>query len=153
MATQHTLNANQSAALKVVLNLIIAPSKDGRLPGAAEYDIFAYILEFTPSAIPTLLTELAQLEASAQSQFSAPFAALALSDVQGIVDDRRGADAQFMAELAQQTITCYYQQDQVVETIGLQARPPFPQGYEIAIGDLSLLDPVRARGQIYRDVN
>ena len=41
MATQHTLSAEQGATLDIVLNLIIAPSKDGRMPGAAKYDVFA----------------------------------------------------------------------------------------------------------------
>ncbi|MFT5173123.1 MAG: hypothetical protein ACI8W7_001294 [Gammaproteobacteria bacterium] len=153
MATQHTLSAEQRGTLDIVLNLIIAPSKDRRMPGAAEYDVFAYIIEAAPSALPVLCVELDELNASAQSQFGTSFASLALSDAQNIVDERRRVDPQFMAELARQTVACYYQQDQVVTAIGMQARPPFPQGYDVHIGDLSLLDPVRARGQMYRDVD
>lgn len=47
---------------------------------------------------------------------------------------------------------CYYRDDRVMASIGMEARPPFPEGYEVEQGDWSLLDPVRARGKIYRDV-
>jgi hypothetical protein len=33
----------------------------------------------------------------------------------------------------------------------MEARPPYPKGYQVVQGDLSLLEPVRARGKIYRD--
>lgn len=151
--TTTVLHEIQRAVLQVTLNLIIPPSNDGRLPGAAEYDIFAYINEFAPSTLPALVVELDQLEADAQSQFGASFSALAQSEAKGIVDTQRSANAQFMAELARQTVACYYQQDRVMSAIGMQVRPPFPQGYEVHFADLTLLDPVRARGQIYRDVD
>ena len=46
---------------------------------------------------------------------------------------------------------CYYRDDRVLTAIGVEPRPPFPKGYEVPQGDWSLLDPVRARGPIYRD--
>ena len=44
----------------------------------------------------------------------------------------------------------YYRDPRVLESLGTPPRPPFPEGYEIQQGDWSLLDPVRARGPIYR---
>ena len=153
MPTSQTLSAKQRATLDIALNLIIPPSEDGRMPGAADYDVFAYLCEFAADALPTLERELDELEAIAQATHEVSFASLGEAQAQAIVDERRAADAQFMSELARQTASCYYQQDRVVVGIGMQARPPFPQGYEVRIGDLSLLDPVRARGQVYRDVD
>ena len=49
-------------------------------------------------------------------------------------------------------LQCYYRNDQALESIGLPARAPYPLGHEVEQGDLSLLDPVRARGKVYRDV-
>jgi len=46
---------------------------------------------------------------------------------------------------------CYYRDKRVLESIGMEPRPPFPDGYDVEQGDWSLLDPVRARGRIYRD--
>ena len=115
--------------------------------------MFVYFCEFAPKAVPALLNEIDELEGLAQAQHKTSFASLDEGQAKSIVDERRAADPQFMAELARQTVSCYYQQDRVVVGIGMQARPPFPQGYEVHIGDLSLLDPVRARGQVYRDVD
>ena len=39
----------------------------------------------------------------------------------------------------------------VLEGLGLEPRPPFPQGYTLEPGDLSALERVRARGQLWRD--
>ena len=50
------------------------------------------------------------------------------------------------------TMACYYQDDKVMIALGMEARPPFPKGNEVVSGDLSLLDPVREKKQIYRDV-
>ena len=41
--------------------------------------------------------------------------------------------------------------EKVLELIGVEERPPFPNGYQIEKGDLSLLEPVFLRGKIYRD--
>ena len=43
-----------------------------------------------------------------------------------------------------------YVRKQALEALGLEARPPFPEGHEIEPNDHSLLDPVRARGPVYR---
>lgn len=45
----------------------------------------------------------------------------------------------------------YYRDDRVLKSIGMEARPPYPNGYAVEQGDLSLLDPVRKRAAIYRD--
>ena len=49
-----------------------------------------------------------------------------------------------MRTLALQTVTCYYQDDRVLEAIwGWKRGRRFPKGYEVPTGDVSLLDPVR----------
>ncbi|MCY4129870.1 MAG: hypothetical protein OXG15_11620 [Gammaproteobacteria bacterium] len=49
-------------------------------------------------------------------------------------------------------LQCYYRNDQVLESLGMEARAPFPLGNEVEQGDWSLLDPVKARGSFYREV-
>jgi hypothetical protein len=46
---------------------------------------------------------------------------------------------------------CYYRDDRVMISLGMEARPPFPKGYEVEQGDWSLLDPVRAMPKLWRD--
>ena len=65
----------------------------------------------------------------------------------------RARDPSALQQLALETVTCYYQQDRVLEGLGMEARPPFPTGYRVEQGDLSLLKPVIARGKICRDTS
>ena len=47
-------------------------------------------------------------------------------------------------------LLCYYRDDRVMVSLGLEARPPFPKGHVLEQGDWSLLDPVRARKPFWR---
>jgi len=49
-------------------------------------------------------------------------------------------------------LQCYYRDDRVMRSLGLEVRPPFPKGFEVEQGDWSLLDLVRARPKLYREV-
>ena len=146
------LSEAQQKTLAAVLNLIIAPSDDGRMPGAAEYDIWGYIHDAASTLAPVVRDELERLDTQARLQQGKPFATLDGAARQTLVEQMRAAEPGFMRDLARQTVACYYQQDRVLAAIGMPPRPPFPLGYEVAEGDLSLLDPVRARGRVYRQV-
>jgi hypothetical protein len=45
----------------------------------------------------------------------------------------------------------YYQHPRVVEALGLEARAPHPKGFSMEPDDWTILDPVRARGKMYRE--
>ena len=45
----------------------------------------------------------------------------------------------------------YYRDDRVLLALRLEARAPFPKGYDLEQGDWSLLDAVRARPPLWRD--
>ena len=49
-------------------------------------------------------------------------------------------------------VQCYYRDDRVLAALGMEARAPFPQGYEVAAGDWELLDTVKRRPPFYRAV-
>lgn len=50
-------------------------------------------------------------------------------------------------------VQCYYRDDRVMAALNMEPRAPHPIGFELAESDWSLLDPVRARGKIYRDTS
>ena len=50
-------------------------------------------------------------------------------------------------------LQCYYRDDRVMRSLGLEVRPPYPKGFEVEQGDWSLLDPVRARPKLYREIS
>ncbi len=56
------------------------------------------------------------------------------------------------AALVRVVLQCYYRDDRVLRSLGLELRPPFPKGYPLEQGDWSLLDPVKARPSSLRRV-
>jgi hypothetical protein len=61
-----------------------------------------------------------------------------------------GGDA--LMYLSRIILQCYYRDDRVMRSLDLETRPPFPRGFELEQGDWSLLDKVRARPKLWREV-
>ena len=57
----------------------------------------------------------------------------------------RASGSAAAATLVRVVLQCYYRDDRVLRSLGLELRAPFPQGYTLEQGDWSLLDPVKAR--------
>jgi hypothetical protein len=57
-----------------------------------------------------------------------------------------------VATLIRVILQCYYRDDRVVLSLGLEPRPPFPKGHVLEDGDWPLLDPVRSRVPFWRRV-
>jgi hypothetical protein len=145
------LTAEQRALLDIVLNMIVPPSADGRMPGAAEVGVPAYLVAEAQDALPVLRQELDELDRRSHERAARGFASLEAAERKSLIEAMRAQAPSFMSRLAMETLACYYQHDRVLEGLGLEARPPYPKGYQVVQGDLSLLAPVRARGKIYRD--
>ena len=75
-----------------------------------------------------------------------------LSAVEQIALIRRCERTQgvFFRTLMRHLIHCYYQHPSVQAAIGVEPRPPFPDGYAVPDGDLLLLEPVFERDRLYR---
>ena len=56
------------------------------------------------------------------------------------------------ATLVRVVLQCYYRDDRVLRSLGLELRPPFPKGHVLPDGDWSLLDPVKAQPAKLRGV-
>ena len=145
------LTSGQRATLDTVLDMIVPPSADGRMPGAAEVGVPAYLFAEAPDALPALCRELEELERRSRERFAREFAELEERERKSLIAEMRAREPSFMSRLSMETLACYYQHDRVLEGLGMEARPPYPKGYQVVQGDLSLLEPVRARGKIYRD--
>ncbi len=142
-----------TATLSAVLDEIIPPSEDGRMPGAGEVGLAAYIEEVigrSPELGPAVEQGLSALDAAAREAGGA-FAELDAATREAVLNGIAGEQPAFLPGLAFQTFTGYYQQPRVLEGLGLEGRPPHPKGFPLEEGDLGLLDPVRERGQRYRE--
>jgi len=147
------LSPEQRQALNTVIDMIIPSSPDGAKPAASHYDIWGYVCEAAGNDAAQIQTDLDLLLEHATEYLDTAFARLTETQQIELVKSLRSSNDDFLSTLARQTVCCYYQQDEVLEAIGMEARAPFPKGYVVEQGDLSLLEPVRARGKIYRDVD
>jgi hypothetical protein len=148
--TDDTLSADQLAALAGVLDEIIPPSADGRLPGAGAAGVAAYVvaaLGRLPDLRTLVVEGLADLERAARERHGASFTSLSQPARQALV-----AEQGFVFPLTLQAYVGYYQTPAVVAALGLETRPPHPEGFAMPQSDLaSLLEPVRRRGPLFRD--
>ncbi len=151
IGTDSPLSDDQRRILAIVLDLIIPASEDARRPSAADVDVLGHIRETESHTLDGLRAELDQLDAEAFESQGDAFASLDPATGKALVEAIREREPHFLRTLAMQTVTCYYRDDRVLEAIGVGARPPFPDGYEVPSGDLSLLEPVRRRGRVYRE--
>jgi hypothetical protein len=69
---------------------------------------------------------------------------------EAVAQELRAAGGAAVATLARVVLQCYYRDDRVVRSLGLEPRPPYPKGHELEQGDWSLLDSVRARAPFWR---
>jgi hypothetical protein len=61
--------------------------------------------------------------------------------------------SQFTREIADVLLSSYYQRTDVLTGLGIDGKPPFPQGRSVKQSDLSMLAPVYERGPIYRSLD
>ena len=141
------LSAAQRLTLRCLLGEIIPASASYGIPGADDAAIFADVLATSAPHAAQIIDALQQLDTLAGGSFADLDAA----------DRRRTADA-FHAQhavsaglIAALAVQCYYRDDRVMRSLGMEARPPFPKGFAVEAGDWSLLDPVRAKSKLYRD--
>jgi hypothetical protein len=142
-----TLSADEQASLRCVVAHMIPASAEYGVPGADDDAIFSDIvssLDRDAMAVREALSVLNRLAGGA----------LHLAPVerqQTVLSDFRKHNAGLAAVLVSVAARCYYRDDRVMRSLGMDVRPPYPKGFEVPQGDWSLLEPVRARGKIYRD--
>ena len=151
IGSDNPMTAAGRATFDVVVDMIVPASADGRKPSAADVGVLDFIRARFPEDIPVIAREIGRLDSAARDGHGAGFIELDSGARQAVVDAMRADDPAFLRALAMHTVTCYYQDDRVLAAIGLEARPPFPNGYEVVAGDTDLLEPVRRRGNLVRD--
>jgi hypothetical protein len=143
----------QRTALTGVLDAVIPPSADGRLPGAGELGLAREIEEKLGAMCAFTARGLDALDALARERGATGFAALAAPARAQVLDAHAATDPGFLPGLVFQVYSAYYQHPRVQRGLGLEPRPPHPQGYALEQPDLdALLAPVRARARLYREV-
>ena len=146
-AIDSPLSASHRRSLLAVLGCMIPASETFEVPGADDPLIVADLLNSLKAQAAALITALDRLDALCGLAFHT----LAADAQPQALDDFRRADMKHFALLVTLCVQCYYRDDRVMRSLGMEARAPFPKGFEVPVGDYDLLDPVRARGPIWRD--
>ena len=150
---ESVLSPEEQQSLSCLLDLIIPPRPDGRVPGAGALGLVASIEEAirkSPDLRPAVVGGLAALAEVARERGAGEFAALCDDDRLQALNQVAASAPAFLPGLIFHTYVSYYQNGRVAEALGLEARPPHPRGYELETGDLGLLEAVRRRPKMYR---
>src|SRR4051794_12335909 len=141
MSADNQLTRAQRDDLRTVAAMIVPASDEYKVPGAddpaIQTDMLATLGRDTALARQAL-DHLARLAGK-------PLAELAAGKRDEVANEFRATGGGAAATLVRVVLQCYYRDDRVLRSLGLELRAPFPQGYALEQGDWSLLDPVKAR--------
>lgn len=146
MTADATLSGPDRNLLAVIARQMIPPCPKRGLPGADDEQIMEALLESLRRDRANLQAALRQVAGVANGDFCD----LPPEQQATELADWRSQNPEQAAVFEMLIGRSYYQDNRVRSVIGIPPRPPYPQGYSVAQGDLSLLDPVRDRGRIYR---
>ncbi len=142
--SEPTLNEAEIADFRCLAGMIVLPSTKYDVPGADDATIFADIVGGIGRDADQVRTALARLRTLSGGSFAA------LDAPRRVEVASRLREKGDIAVLTRIVLLCYYRDDRVMLSLGLEPRPPFPKGHEIEQGDWTLLDPVRARAPFWR---
>jgi hypothetical protein len=134
--------------LRCLAETIIPASAEYAVPSAGDEMIFADILGSFGRDADHVVAVLQTLDTLSGGVFA---------DLDPVHRDEvtvrlREAGGDALTYLTRIILQCYYRDDRVMRSLDMEVRPPFPKGFEVEQGDWSLLDPVRARPRLFRDV-
>jgi len=140
MSAAHELTATQRNDLRTIAAMIVPASDEYKVPGADDPAIQADMLA-TLGRDTALVAQALDLLARLAGE---PLAQLEPARRDAVAKEFRASGAA-AATLVRVVLQCYYRDDRVLRSLGLELRAPFPQGYTLEQGDWSLLDPAKAR--------
>jgi hypothetical protein len=143
------LTPAESRDLRCLAGMMIPASSEFDVPGADDAVIFADIIGTMGRDLVHVRDALRELTTLA----GGAFADLDPARREAVVMAFRERGGVAAATLSRVILQCYYRDDRVVRSLGLEARAPFPKGHTLEQGDWSLLDPVRKRPKMWRDAS
>jgi hypothetical protein len=146
MTAENSLTPAQRDDLRVISAMMIPASAEYGVPsaddGAIQADILATLGRDT-KRVGEALDNLARLAGTRLAQ-------LDQARRDAVAKEFRATGGTAAATLIRVVLQCYYRDDRVLRSLGLELRPPFPKGHALEQGDWSLLEPVKARPSMWR---
>ena len=144
--TTVALSPTERDDLRRIAGIMVPASAEFGVPGADNSSIFADIVKSLGRDLAAVRRALADLSTLA----GGVFATLDDNRAEAVAEKFLAQETPSLTALGRCVVQCYYRDDRVMLSLGIEPRPPFPQGHMIEQGDWSLLDPVRARAQMWR---
>jgi hypothetical protein len=146
MPVESPLTPVQRDDLRAIAGAIIPASVEFDVPGADDPVIQADIVATLGRDAGLVREALIELARPARG----PLASLDPTQREAVAAELRAKGGTAVMALTRVVLQCYYRDDRVVRSLGLEPRPPYPKGHVLEDGDWSLLDPVRARPPMWR---
>jgi hypothetical protein len=146
MSAENHLTPAQRDDLRIIAGIVIPASAEFDVPGADDPAIQADIggtLGRDAGLVREALDVLARLAGR-------PLAGLDPVRREAAAMQLRARGGAAVETLTRVVLQCYYRDDRVLRSLGLESRAPYPKGHVLEDGDWSLLDPVRARPPMWR---
>ena len=150
IASDDPFAGDERRTLLALVGAVIPASAEHELPGADDPAIAADIVATARPHHETIATALRHLESMAMQRFDIGYADLDPTSRARLARELTRSRFAGVGTLVTITAQCYYRDDRVMQSLDMEARPPFPQGFDVPQGDWSLLDPVKQRGPIYK---
>ena len=141
------LSPAQRLDLRRIAGMMVPPDPEFGVPGADDEVIFDDVMRSLGRDlldVSTALTRLAALSGGSFAELEPPRR-------EAVAHRFLAEDSREVVALGRVILQCYYRDDRVVRSFGLEPRPPFPKGHILEQGDWSLLDVVRGRPKLWRD--
>jgi hypothetical protein len=133
--------------LRRLAGFMVPSDVDYGVPGADDETIFLDIVRSLGRDALAVRTALAVLQEIAGDDFHGMDAGKAEAAAMALLS----RDDPVVKALGRAVLQCYYRDDRVVRSLGIEPLAPFPKGRLLEQGDWSLLDAVRGRPQMWRD--
>lgn len=143
------LSPAEQQELRRLAGFMVPASLAHRVPGADDDTIFADIVRSLGRDRRDVRAGMAMLRERTRGQFCA----LPASDAEEVAMAFLADSGKVGVAIGRCVLQCYYRDRRVITALGLEHRPPFPMGHTLPKGDFSLLDAVRGRGRMWRDVD
>ncbi len=144
IATDNPFTDDELGVLRSLAAMVIPENAAYSVPGADDDLIFADI-RVSAQGNEVAVRKGLQLAMTVQQALGSTLSATNLDGY-----DRLEGRAE-LGPVVGLILQCYYRDDRVMESLGMEARPPFPKGFQVDQGDWSMLEAVQQRGKIWRD--
>ena len=135
--------------LRRLAGFMVPASAEYGVPSADDPAIFADVVSSLGRDRNDVRTALAML----MEITGGDFAGLGQAEAETAATTLLGREGPMVIALGRAVLQCYYRDGRVLRALGIEPQAPFPKGRALEQGDWSLLDAVRHRPRMWRDVD